>query len=118
MFNSVLRAFLQKFLGTSLAVLISLRNTDVKVEGGKIDLIISIFLLTVMCMTILWVKGFLTKNSRREQLRRPNFKRRFDSLYQNVDYYKRDALIYPSLFMLRRLLFAFTIVFFSSSIVL
>lgn len=118
MFNSILRAFMQKFLSTSLAVWVSLRSTDVKKPGGEADLIIAIVLVLAMITTIVFTRGFLLKNNRREQLRRPAFKRRFDSLYQNVDYYNLRALAYPSLFMIRRLVFAFTIVFFDSSIVL
>ena len=44
--------------------------------------------------------------------------KRYDSLYQNVDYYKYHALANTSIFAARRLLFTFIIVFCQYSIVL
>lgn len=59
---------------------------------------------------------FLKK--RQTLTREAQFKMKYDSLYQNVDYYKLKALAFTSLFLARRLLFAFVLVFCAVSIVL
>ena len=116
MFNSILRAIMQTFLATSIAMWISLQQTDVSTTQGVTDLLIA---LAILCFTI--VAPYLSLKLLRkkfERLREPTFKARFDSLYQNLDYYKPKALPQTSLFLIRRLLFALVIVFLGGSIVL
>ena len=55
---------------------------------------------------------------KKDVLREPTFKAKYDSLYQNLEYYKKSALANTSFFLLRRLLFAALIVFCGSSLVL
>ena len=50
-------------------------------------------------------------------MRTPQFKSKYDSLYQNLDYYKKEALWSTSFFLLRRILFAGVIVFCEGSLV-
>ena len=59
---------------------------------------------------------FLRKNF--EDMPDPAFKTRYDAMYQNVDYFKKKAVINTTMFAIRRLLFAFVIVFCYQSIVL
>ena len=92
-----------------------LRYTNVSSSSGKVDLIIAIVLLLVMFTIPVLVTCCLWKH--RESMSDRAFKAKFDSLYQNVDYFKKSALAYPGLFLTRRILFAFTISFFSFSIV-
>lgn len=110
-----MRAMMQKFLSTSISVMLCVRYTDVSTSSGTVDLIIAIVLLIVILATPVLVTCCLCKN--RESMREPAFKAKFDSLYQNVEYYKKAALAHPGLFLVRRILFAAAISFFSFSIV-
>ncbi len=64
----------------------------------------------------IWIYVFMRKKE--DQLPNPRFKAKYDSIYQNLDYYKKDALPHTAFFLLRRLCFAILIAFSKSSIVL
>ena len=116
MFNSILRAIMQTFLATSISMWISLSSTQVSTTEGVTDLCIAIaILIFAFAAPFLSLKLLLKYFDR---LREPDFKARFDSIYQNLDYYKQKALPSTSLFLLRRLIFAFLIVNCGKSIVL
>ena len=72
MFNSVLRAVMQKFLGTSLSMWISFRSTDISSKDGRVDLILAILLLGALIWIPIFTRLFFKKN--KEQLREPTFK--------------------------------------------
>lgn len=72
MFNSVLRAVMQKFLGTSLSVWISFRRTNISSREGQVDLILAIILLISLIWIPIVTNVFLKKN--KEKLRQPAFK--------------------------------------------
>ena len=69
---------------------LSLRYTNVSTSSGTVDLIIAIVLLLVIIAIPVLVTWCLCKH--RESMRELDFKAKFDSLYQNVDYYKKSAL--------------------------
>ena len=81
-----------------------------------INLILVFIILSYAIAAVIFSFKFLLKN--RENLPKPDFKKRFDSLYQNVEYYKYHALANTSMFAARRLLLTFIIVFCADSIVL
>ena len=87
MFNSILRAIMQTFLATSITMWLSLRLTDVSNTAGVTDLCIALaFLIFSLVAPYLTLKFLRSKFDR---LREPSFKARYDSIYQNLDYYKR-----------------------------
>ena len=71
-----------------------------------------IFLASAPILTYIFMK----KNF--EVLKTASFKMKYDSFYQNLDYFKKSAVPNTAFFLARRFLFAFTIVFCGSSIVL
>ena len=81
-----------------------------------INLILVFIILSYAIAAVIFSFKFLLKN--RENLPKPDFKKRYDSLYQNVEYYKYHALANTSMFAARRLIFTFIIVFCADSIVL
>jgi len=94
----------------------SLRDTTFDSKESATDFTVALLLCIGLAGYAVWTTFFLRKNQ--EKLHRPEVRARFDSIYQNVDVYHRQALFHMSLFLARRLLFAFLIVFFGTSIVL
>lgn len=116
MFNSILRAILQTYLATSISMWTSLGETSLSSSKGVTDMGIAIALLLFTLAAPMASLRLLRRKF--EQLKDQSFKARFDSLYQNLDYYKWRALPMSSWFFARRLLFAFLIVFCGKSVVL
>ena len=116
MFNSLLRALLQTFLQTCLSSWFSLQQTDLTTSAGQVDFGIALVTITASIGFIIFTYKFLHR--KKDNLREPTFKAKYDSLYQNLEYYKKAALANTSFFLLRRLLFAAVIVFCGSSLVL
>ena len=115
MFNSILRALMQTYLQTTLAMWISLRATNLTVTTGQVDF--ALFFLTIAFAVSFIVLSYKFLKRNHDNMRIPQFKSRFDSLYQNLDYYKKKALLNTSFFLLRRILFAGVIVFCEDSLV-
>ena len=79
--------------------------------------------LTLALLSLIYVIGcpifsVMLLYRKKAKLREPDFKSKYDSIYQNVDYYKKKALQSTSWFFVRRFFFAGVIVFCTSSIVL
>ena len=115
MFNSVLRASLITYLATVIALWFSLQQTSTSDALGRTDLALALLTLCFALGFPVFTCCFLRR--KQEKLREPDFKLKYESLYTNVDYYKKGALSMTTYYLLRRLLFAFTIVFFGGSIV-
>ena len=115
MFNSVLRALMQTFLMTCISTLTSLLNVNLTHTQGKLDFAIAICIILFAVSFPIFTVKFLRRNN--NKLLEPAFKSKFDSIYQNVDYYKEKALSHTSFFLTRRLLFACVVVFCGSSLV-
>ena len=94
----------------------SLKNTDFSSSGGVIDFIFAILILIFAVVFPLLTYRFLKRNH--EDLPTVTTKAKYDSLYQNLDYFKKRSIMNTSLFLMRRTCFAFVIIFCSSSIVL
>ena len=116
MFNSILRAFIQAYLLTSISTWDSLLNSDFSDTKGSFEFAQAIVLFLALVVFPIWIAIFLT--IKEEELPNPTFRSHYDSTYQNVDIYKRQALYYTSYFLARRFCFAFLIVFCSKSVVL
>ena len=116
MFNSILRTLLQAFLQTCITMWIALAKIELTTMEGLIDFTLAVLTLIFSILFPVVSLKFLRQNE--NHLREPAFKAKYDSIYQNVDYYKEKALVYSFLFLGRRLLFAFVIVNCGFSIVL
>ena len=109
MFNSLLRAFMQTYLQMTLAMWTSLRYTNLHTSSGRIDFVLFLVTFAYALSFILFSYKFLKRN--KDNLRNPQFKLKYDSLYQNLEYFKMGALSNTSFFLCRRILFAALIVF-------
>lgn len=116
MFNSILRALLQTYLQTCISAWFSLQSTNFATSEAKVDFGLALITIAFAIGFIVFSYKFLHKKSK--NLREPSFKAKYDSLYQNLEYYKKSALSNTSFFLLRRLLFAALIVFCGTSLVL
>ena len=83
---------------------------------GQVDFGLALVTIPASIGFIIFVYKFLHR--KKDVLREPTFKAKYDSLYQNLEYYKETALANTSFFLSRRLLFAAVIVFCGSSLVL
>ena len=116
MFNSILRACMQTYLTTCISLLFSLKVTTIESKEGIVSLTLALLTLCYIIGCPIFSKIFLYR--KKDKLPQPDFKLRYDSLYQNIDYYKTQALLSTSWFFVRRFLFAGLIVYCTSSIVL
>lgn len=120
MWNSVLRAILQIYLLYCISIQISFNlfftqsetNSNLDSVQDKKEKEVNILLTFVSLIGLIYFPifcgKFLQKNF--NQLVRPKFKAKYGSLYQNVDYYKRNALWFTSLFCVRRFLVALVLI--------
>ena len=116
MFSILLRACMQTFLYTSISMWKSLLDSNTSSTNGIIDLAVCLVMFAYLLAFTIFSFVFLRKNF--EDMPDPAFKTRYDAMYQNVDYFKKKAVINTTMFAIRRLLFAFVIVFCYQSIVL
>ena len=116
MFNSILRALMQTYLLNSIAMWRSFKETNFDSSEKIVDFILAILFLAAYIAFPICTYKFLKKNN--EKLPDPKFKVKYDSIYQNVDYHKERALPSTTLFLGRRIIFAFVIIFCGVSIVL
>lgn len=116
MFNSLLRAVMQTYFFITISMWNSFRNTQVDSSEGITNLITAILSLFAVVFFAWFSYRFLKKNLL--NLPKSAFKAKYDSLYQNLDYYKIGALPNTFWFLSRRLAFSAVIVFCTKSIVL
>ena len=116
MFNSVLRALMQTFFMNCILMWTNLRELKTDSNEDKVDFCLAIAILLFAIAFPVCTFRFLRR--KKESIKNSDVKMKYDSLYQNLDYYKSKSLAYTSLFLVRRLLFAFVIVFCQLSIVL
>ena len=89
---------------------------DFSNAGGIADFTQAIILICALLAYPIWIAWFLIKNM--DKLTQPEFKTKYDSTYINVDIFKSKALWFTSLFLGRRICFAFLIVICGQSIVM
>ena len=117
--NSVLRALLESYLLAAFSVFIELKvqfvynpiqntSNDIQ-ELSEINYLFSILILLVLLFQPLGSKIFLESNF--SKLSEVDKKQRCGSLYPNVNYYSHAALNYTPMFLVRRFLFAWSIIF-------
>ena len=116
MYNSILRSLMQSYLLACISMWYYLLETDFSSSEGIINFCVALAILFLTVSFPIYALFLLRK--KRNNLKDKTFKAKYDSLYQNVDYYKSKSLVNASLFLWRRLIFAFVIVFLSFSIVL
>jgi len=116
MFNSVIRTLLQMYLLTAISTLVSLANFDK--NGDRPGLNMTLAILIVIGLLAFPVFSYVHLKRNEDKLRTPDFKGSYGTLYQTVEYYKPEALVYTSIFLGRRLFFAATVAFLQSSVVL
>ena len=116
MFNSVLRALMQTYFANCIALWFSFTTTGFDGANSIVDFCLALLTLAFAVAFPIFCWKFLNRN--KDDLRQPSFKAKFDSIYQNVDYYNVKALANTSLFLLRRFLFAAVIVMCGKSLVL
>lgn len=109
MFNSLLRACLQTFLVTMIALFATIRAINLDTSQGRIDfgLLILIGLYSIAFVVFSW--KFL--RAKKERLGDPAFRRHYESLYTNVDYLNPSALSFTCAYLIRRMLYAAVINF-------
>lgn len=108
MFNSVLRSLMQMYLANCITMWMTLARFKTVDSRDKVETLTAMFILFFAFAMPIWALTFLHKH--RESVKEVAFKRKFDSLYQNVEYFNARALAYTSYFFGRRLFFAFVLV--------
>ena len=115
MFNLVIRTCIQTFLATILGAFCSLKTMDGSSKGA-FDLALAIvIILYALSFTVFSIRFLLKKF---DNLREPSFKQQYDSLYINVEYYDKRAILFTCFYLVRRMLIAIVICYCRSSIVL
>jgi hypothetical protein len=117
MFNGIFRSLLETYLLLVMQTLLEvsgLNRTGMEVtaeveEFSSINYMISLVMTAVLLALPIFVYCLLVKIGS-DRLRDPKMKAKIDSLYQNLDYYRKEALCFTPLFLLRRFFFAFSVV--------
>ena len=86
MFNAILRALIQSYLLQSIKMWKTLRYYDFDSGQSITEFSFAIILGLVLLSYPIWIKIFLT--IKETSLGSPQFKAKYDSVYQNLDYYK------------------------------
>ena len=116
MFNSIIRAVLQMYLLTAISTLISTTNFDKEADRPGLNILLMILMLAGLLAFPVFSYFHLKRNE--DRLRTPEFKGSYGTLYQTVEYYKPQALVYTTIFLVRRFIFAATVAYMNSSVVL
>ena len=119
MFNSLLRALMQTFFYVCLSMwttLMAAPSSNGSASEGTTNLILAIVTLLFTIAFSIFSYRFLQKNF--SSLPNDTFKVKYDSLYQNLDYYNLKTLPHTLWFLMRRLAFSALIVFATHSIVI
>ena len=109
MFNSVMRAFMVAYLALAIQVFYSWKQ--LKIESGlesKTDFIVLLFLTLFTFGFPYWTHRFTFVNFNRVK-NDEEFDQRYGTLFLSVKKDKFEGLIFSSVFLARRLLFAYTI---------
>ena len=107
---------MQTYFANCIALFFNFTIVNFSDTQGIIDFCLALFTLATAVAFPVFSWKYLTRN--KDNLAKPEFKAKYDSIYQNIDYYKERALANTSFFLLRRLLFSAVIVFCGSSLVL
>ena len=106
-YNSVLRGLLEIYLMTAISMFNGLRAVSTDTIEEKISYLLALATAVLCVYFPCWAFSFVRRN--RHKLGKPSFKRRYDSLYQNIDTDKFEADPFIFVFLVRRLVFAYVI---------
>ena len=115
MFNSVLRACLESYYLVSISTLYGLANASLGSSEELTTFAIGIGTVSYLVLFPILQYRFLLK--KQASLGEDTVKEKYESLYQNVDYYKKRALRFTLYFCMRRFAFAAIINFLGKSLV-
>ena len=108
-FNSILRALLEQYFSLCISTFYQVNTAKYDSFEDKINTLVSwfilLFILVFPSMTYRFQRTFM------KLLPTQDFKMRYGALYTNVEYYKISGLSFTLVFLLRRLVFAFAIVY-------
>ena len=101
---------MQTYLATSMTMWISFKATNLDTSQGKTDFGVAIGISVIVVLAFpAFSYCWLKRNHKR--LGEPDFKVKYDSLYQNLNYEDEKALPHTLYFLVRRLLFTVVVVY-------
>lgn len=106
--NVYIRFILETYLELVIVSLMRIYMIDFSTKGDSVNTIFSFALFTGSAMLI--TLGILMFYSFREQLSDTGFKGKFGELYTSLDLSRKGSIMQPILFLLRRILYAMTLV--------
>jgi len=107
MFSSIFRAILISYLSTAISACYGLQAG---LSNGTTNFLVS--LTTMVCLIAFPAFSQLFLAKRQEKVADKAFKLKYGTLYSGVEVYgKPESLSFTTLFCVRRLMFAFTVVF-------
>ena len=109
MYNSFFRFFMEGYLQFTISCLLCFKNLDISSSLKVANLIVaSIFTIIVIALPV-FAFIFLFRNL--QNLKQKEIKKKYESLYLEVDTTKRNAYLFSTLFLLRRLIYGVTLIF-------
>ena len=109
--NLYLRYLIEVFLELTLSSLIRLQSFDFKTVVDSILTSYAAILLIILVFYAVQAAVFLRTNH--TIIRQENFTHKYGALVQGLQYREKTAMFYPTVFMIRRGIFALTIVYLS-----
>ena len=109
--NLYLRYLMEVFLELALSSLIRIQSFDFKTVADSVLTFYAMILLLILVFYAVQTALFLRKNH--ANIRLQNFKNKYGALVQGLQYREKTAMFYPTVFMVRRGIFALTIVYLS-----
>ena len=94
-YNSILRFCIETYMPVCLATILGLQNLHGENWTDKICTVMSCFLF-IYCL-LLPTKFYRFVRENRQSLREPRFKKMFNSIYLNINYYKLQSLTFLTL---------------------
>ena len=108
MYNSFFRFFMEGYLQFTISCLLCFKNLDTSSPMKMANLVIaSIFTLIIIALPV-FTFIFLYRNL--QNLTKKEIKKKYESLYLEVDTKKRNAYLFSTLFLLRRLIYGVTLI--------
>ena len=115
MFNSLLRAALESYYLVSITTLYGIAHASLGSSEEAVTFAVGIG--TTLYLILFPILQYRFLQRKQSTLGEDTVLEKYESLYQNVDHFKRQALRFTLYFCVRRFAFALTIVFLEMSIV-
>ena len=108
MYNSFFRYFMEGYLQFTISCLLCFKNLDTSSPIKVANLIVaSIFTIIIIALPVF---AFIFLNKNLQNLNKKEIKKKFESLYLEIDPTKRNAYLFSTLFILRRLIYGFILI--------